>query len=1283
MHFNFVKGPKGDKVRFFQSSFPYLNNNAVSLYKSGRTKKWTSEEPQPSAQRILTFSNGHYGIYFTIFNHELRREERTNLHDSTHPLIVMVVPNSPQMLFLPEFFISKAKQDIQNVITELKSVSKDLLSTSSLVNPRRSFRHAYMSKRGFTTSARALDRDETKQPQEFQQTFIANEPANEVLDSKPLDKIEELPDNYEVEHLRENIEEPFESSFQRSQVNRIVTTYAAHSKPSDLDIIHPIYQSLKRNGILLPSVHEYNIVLESIALRSLDSEPTLEAIESRLTSLLTVYQDVLLACSKSVKCRPNSETFNIVLNEIFRGAVATTDLCSSSKISNDTYQAAFFKSEEFCQVGINLFMSVQDQDELDLKSILPNLIAAVNSHPNLLLKKLAACLIDVHNVDCLQGPYYVGLINLSRYLQVLEVMNNKEDVYKFITSVFENFKSQTTKHPDLLQYEYSVYSSLVQALIHNGNLALATQFLDSVLVDYKASIASMADKSIVQQKKNVSNLLSDYLQAISSSGQSADLNRTYNLLEKFREVSYIPELNVQVYNEMINKFINEFTLCEVERSQGNQEVEERQRVLYNKIWELYDRAAIRKDFQTGPIVNSKTQNFGSQVNCRDYLLSLSLDLSDHPQITRLIKEILLKSHKITDWNVSKKLCLYLYNGVAAYGNDYYTNLLWSVLEQQADCYADNSKALNNFLSEHISFLLFETPENFDRILDSHMIYNAFSNVSVKEDNIHGVVSIAAFLMFKMPSQLSTSQYFKLMQFQSFLINEFEDPENHYLQLSPEMEQFKQTLYQLFTNIRSANPAMRVTNDINEACKALGLSNESFTPNEHKIAENDFQKDLSALFAVNYSVAVTTFLESFKSGFKFNEATWRAIISQNFALDTLEKDSLISIQDFVDRILKLGLGSETEKSLISSLIGLDNEKINIEAFKYLVESQQEVLFLDEVLKSLMEFGAISENKYFLRLVAGNLEKLVSVNYNRIWLTKCLDWFTSIGQTIEATPILEAQNLKLIFGLNISNAADEEFLAAVLMALSDLSKGDEINKIFGHYFSGKEGTKALLQSKILLSCLLNHYIAIGAYEEVLAKFAPFQDRSAEIKQLVQFAQLMSGLNGDANKVEVKHYKDANNVGLAILNEKDPLEMKKIYETNRRLVQDREEFFDFMVSCLSKASSLSGNAHTTEITSKLQSIVKFCRVLRMNQIGVDSLINIIELLKLLKARSTLNILANKFVDGASVAPFVNFYFLLVDVRNKDDAARLLNALKVALYEVGDELNGDMITEQERLMT
>lgn len=1154
---------------------------------------------------------------------------------------------------MPEFFISKANQDIHNDICELKSVTRDLLSATSLFNPKRALR--LLAARAFSTSARI---HEEKDPDHRQNV------AEDADMTQAVPKIEELPDS--------EIEVPFEDSFGKSQVNRIVSIFATHSTPNDLDIIFPMYQSLKRNDIVLPSIHEYNIVLKSIVMRHLNSDSSPESTESRLTCLLTVYQDVLAACARNAECKPNNETFDIVLAEIFKDAV----LVDHGVIDTDA-QVAFAKSEEFSQVGLKLFMSVKHPEDLALDQILPNLVTAVNMHPNLIQKDVIVRILDVHDIQSTVGQYYVGLISMASHFQQLDVMNSSEDVYNFISSVFDKFKRLAATHPSLVDSEYAVYSALVRSLISNGNLPIASKFLDEILLDYKRSVPTLEDLLLAELKIHISDLISDYILAIMASGKPDDLNIAYNLLEKFKQVLYIPDLTVQVYNEMINRFINQYTLCEIEKVNGNEGMAKTQEIIYKKIWELYNRAAIRKDFQAGPLMDL-TYQVGLRVNCRDFLLSLSLDLSDHAQITRLLKEILLKNHKIADWNVSKKLCLYLYNGVAAYGNNYYADLLWNVVELQATHYYSSSKTLNNFLSEHVSFLLFETPQNFNRVLDSYAVYNAFSGFTLLEDNIYGIMSVATYLMVIGQQSLSAAQSFKLMQMQSLLINQFEDPEHHYLQLSPELIQFRKALSHLFSELYTAAPCdMRTSNDISNACHVLGLDLKAEAKNYGDLDERDFQKDLSALFSVNYPAAVTAFVENFKRGHHFNQMTWSAIINQDFALEVLENDSIIRVSDFVSRLLALNLSSEDEDSLITDLICLNNEKINVEVLKHIIKGDKDIL--DDVMKAIADFVSISSNRYFVTILTDNMDNILARNSHKFWLTMVFNKLNESGQSDKVVAVLNTAKDKLIYGLDVALPVDEEYLHVVLIALLNLGEKSQTNDIFKHYFDGPNGNKALLKSDILLECLINHYIANGASKDVLKKFGFLQGRSSTINQLLQFAQFMSGLSGEQHESRSLRHDHYNSVGLAVLNENNLLGMKEIFETNKSLVANKDQFFNFLVSILTKAGSLSGSRYNTQICNRFESVVKLCKVMLLREISVDSLISIVRLLALVKATELLNVLLNKFVHGSTLSPYVNFYFLQVDVLKARDASRLLAAFKTALAEVGDEMNAEMISDYE----
>lgn len=1239
MHVRLAKGANGEKVRFFQSSVPYLNNNAVAVYSRGKTSHWRLEDPHPSNHRLLSLSNGHYGIYFTILNHELKREDHAP-REQVAPVIVMFVPKFPRQFF-PEFFISKANQDFNKCISELKTVLRDLLSTWSLVRPRSLFR---MGTRNLSTSAHIS---------------------------------EEFPE--------EEMEEPFLVSFQKSQLDKIVTVFSSHLCAADLDVIYPLYQGLKRNNIPLPSVHEYNIVLQSICMRQLDSLNTLSAIESRLTCLLTVYQDFLAVCASDPAFKPNTDTFNIVLAALFKGALEAIDIGTSTSIPADEYQKVLAQSTQFCQVGVDLYLSIKDHKELDQDSILPNMVTALSALPNLVTKSAAERLILLRDVQARDARFYSGLISITHHFKRLKLLlQDSKQIYHFIAGVFDSYKTACASYPGLKRLEFDVYSSLLKALISNGNLAMATRFLDQILLDYKKKITDEQSKA-VSQKPEVSQLLSTYLDAIMASGKPEDLHRAYNLLQTFKLVPYIPELSIDVFNTMINGFINRYSVLELDKASAEQKdaFAKEQLTVYQKIWELYEYAAIRKDFLPEVLALSKSQNLGSKVNCRDFLLSLSLDLNDHSKVSRLLKEVFLKDHVVGNWNISKKVCLYLYNGVVAYNNTYYCNLLWNFVEQQGTHYSQSSTEMNKFLSEHIGFLLTENGPNLDLLLNSIIVSGAFSEFSLETDNIYGLMSICLFFMAcERQIYFRPDQAFKVLQFESCLINQFEDASNHYIQLSLELIQFKKELYASFAHLHGKASFDVVTADIIEAAASLNLESR-FELQPLELGNNDLQLDLSAQFNVSYASASERFLEAFKSGYNFNFLTWSIVINRNFVIDVLEKSTIIKVADFVKRIMDTKLGQENVSTLLCSLIALKNDKVNIEMFKYLTSIHSEFLRYNDVLEHFADFSLSTNNKYFLELFLTSFPALARENSGKVWTGKFLSKLVSSGHSTEASEFLAVDFEAKVLGLDLEQKSNEQYLNVALTAFTSEGRDAEVNQIFKHYFSGLEGNKRLLSSEPLLLCLINYYVTNGSYKTVLKKFGVLESRSLKIKQSLQFARFMAKLNGDEVPPQnTSKEEDVRTIALALLQEHQAGDMRHIFEESKLSFKCREQLFDCLVKYLTKATYLSGDSHVPALVNKFESVLKFCKEIRMNELSVDNLVTIIRFLAAVKAHALLNVIVNKVVHDKSVVPSFNFYFLQFQIPTARVGLQLLHEFKKALAEVGDDVNLSMVAECEQAM-
>lgn len=1234
------------RIQFFQSSLPYLNNNAVTKYSRQHTKYWRSEDPHPSNHKFLSIANGHYGIYFTIFNHELRREEKAGLHDHGSHVLLVFPSSSLLALTIPYFVISKVKDEVYSHINHLKTVSREFLSSWALVRPK-SLQQQHCFVRHFTTSAPDL---------------ADREPLKLIPLSQP--KIEELPQESAPE------EPAFEESFQKTQSDKILHIYNTHTSPEDLDIIYPLYQALKRNDIALPSIQLYNIVLESILSRALDNgTPSLSSIESRLTNLLTVYQDILYLCS-TTSLRPDNSTYDLVLKGIFEGCVEAVTAGRSPSVAHHIYQDFETKAQEFGQVGTNLFLSLKDHQNLTLSTIMPNLLSAITNFPTLLTSDLVKRVLEHRDLVSGDGAYYVGLIDLSKHFAPLGMENlSKEEIYQYLISVFEDYKVNTETCPELMAYEYNVYSALILALIANGNLLLATKFLDDILVDYKSSLEASA-KDIAIAKPKVSALLSVYLEAIMAEGSTVSLYRSYRLLEKFNDVPYLPELSIHVYNKLIGLFINEYSKLELQRREvTDDKLAKSQKSVYEIIWKLYEKVAIRSDYQNN--LYDATIFPKKFVSCREFLLSLSIDLGDHSKVLRLLKEIIAKDHAVSDWNVSKKMVLYLLNAAHALNNEEYVNLCWTILEQQAVHHTSHSNVLNGFVSEHLPYLIqLGSAQTSDRLINSPMVMRAFASFKLADDNIYGLMNIMNYVMnLAHSTALPSSIRLRILQYQAYLIKEFEDTENHYLQLSEDLELFKGTVKSSFTQLVSSNNDITTT-DISEACDLLNI--EVSTIESYK--NTTFSAlDYSTLLSINFDKGVQCFTEAFEGGFNFNVLTWKTILNRNFVMGSLVKDKRISIDAFVKRLLSLSLEINEKHLLLSSLIAFEHEKVNVEVFKSLRETDEsQALNSERVLDAFAAFCNSTDNAYFLKMFEDSFPDLLAGCNGNKWVAKFLEKLTSLGKLKEAIQYLPKERL---YSLDVTVNEDVSLLASVLTCLVTNKDDSKVTEIMKHYFSDENGKRLLMQSDRLLSIFVNYFIQQGNYEVVIQRFESMANKSPELAKAIGFAKLMVQLSGTQHTFYANGKdKDAATLALELLSRDHPKGMRQLLSQNEKLVlttNTQRAIFDSMVHQLTRASNMSQGKYARAVRAKFEAAVKLCKTMRLSELSVSSLVGVIRLLGSIKARDTLNILVNKFINRGETASIVNLYFLQVKITSDHEANLLKEEFEKALVKAGDTIN------------
>lgn len=1252
VNFSFRRLSRRERMKFFQSSPPYLNNNGVTSFSRSWARKWSLEEPHPSNRRILTLANGHYGIYFSLLNQELRRNENDHVpfHDTNG--IIVILPKMPALLFEPDFFISKANQIIHNDINELKSFSQSLCSSLSQAKPK-GFLLRLCPARTFSTSASRVKNESPVK--------AADETAEHI--QYHAVKPTETPEATVLHEVQPEV--PFEESFLTNLINQISAIYSNAATPEDLNRIYPLYQSLKRNLIPLPTIQEYNIVLDSLARRSLDDKPTLSETESKLTNILTVYQDILATCAIKKSCHPDSKTYEIILSAIFGSTRNLLLQTSSSLATEQAKQAVFSMAREFMSVGSDLFVTLKSKHGHLSQETLTDILSCFNQvTPQNKVKSVAEVFLAKSNYLSNSGEFYEELLRFSRYFGDVLGMPKKL-TYDFVSAAFTTYKNQALAHPEMKNHEYQVYEALLCALVKNGNISVAAKFLDQIIVDFQAEVKV---SNISQGRAHqMSLLLSSYLNALLGTALVDSLQRAVNLISVFQQVPYLPELTTLCYESAINCLISEYLRLEANKfnAENQLEVERMQKDVYEKAWNLYNFVAIRADFQqTGP-------SFFREPSSRENLLSLSLDLGDHSNTSRLIKEIMIQNHPISDLNISRKICQYLLSGAHASQSSPYLNLMWAFLEQQASHHEISSKELHEFLSAHVDFLVHESYHAKERLLNSRLVLEAFKRFRLGQDNIYGLVTIMEHFRKNISSALDGEEAIKVLLFQSHLINEFEETENFYLHLCSDLVEFKRNLCEFFSSLLKQTRAGPLRTSFHKACTSLNIATEGIPTVEPKI-----YLDLTSYFAINRGLGIKQFLHLASLGFNFTELTWSATLNRDFISDVLIDGRNLSHLD----LYRLMSSAKNPESAFCHLFSLQHDETNIKALKFLVDYKKEDLLSSEkLLMALAMTVAQSDNKLFFTSIATHFAQILQYNPSKLWLSSLIEAMQTQGRAKEIAELVSVHCDGIIASVDMSDETDLHFLSRVLKAYTRAGKLNEVGKILAQRFSGSLGNKMLLGSDTLLACLLEYYISAGSYELVCKKFGSLSNRSEEVSQLIEFANCLSNMTGATAKQSAKTPTNVDALGNLLLAERDLRSMQHLFEECSVIVQNRELFLRLLVSKLQRAAEVVDEKYLYTIRTALEKVVKFCKVLRIDNVSNKVMLDILRLLTTTKSFDLLNILLSKFLVNGSILPYLNFFFLTVKINSPAEAKALLQEFRIASKK-SEDLNA-RFTEAVRL--
>lgn len=996
----------------------------------------------------------------------------------------------------------------------------------------------------------------------------------------------------------------FESDFLSTQISNITSAFNNHTCAEDLNIIYPLYQAIKRNNLILPSIDLYNIVLKSILQRSLNNtELELSAIEERLTTLLTVYQDIL-----SIGLKPNRETYNLVVDALFDGSLQCLELSTNNSLR---YAEIYPKSQEFAQISLELFSSISEQ--LNLAMLLPKLLKLLSNYPQLVSKKVILPFISIIQQGQLESKESCLLVlELSKYFKKLGTLSN-DDAFKIIESTYHKYKQFPDVDP------FVAYEKVITSLINNTFAKRAGQLLDDILIDYRESLQFENRPT----KRQVGDLIAAFIQSFVS--KTKNVVKGYELLTKFNSIAHLPELPVTLYNFMI-----------IELAKKN---------MIEEMWLLYNRVVVRSDFQ-----NTSSMTFVKEhgMSCRDLLLSLSIDNGDHEHVFQLLKEILVKEHLVADLGSLQKALHYLYNAVVTnqigeeeYFNQYYFGLLWQLMESQASHY-QTSTDINDFVSRFVPFLTVAVPAelqgdvraqaavtsyNANVLLSSPFILRAVETFDVQADNVYGLTVVMAHLMRlneTFGAQLDLCK--RVAEFESILIEEFEDPDNFYVELTPEMVDFVKMLKQ----------------DRDSRLLKIGTMSEKYSP--------DCESDLSMLIQLSFEKGVDRFIEAYTEGSRFTFQTWNSVLNFEFLQNHIYQ---FDLQEFLQRMWVTKAMTKDKVDLLNRLIEYKVENV-VHGIGIFVKDNK--IYDEKLLTNLFD-SSLSLNDQGINklLVQGEFFKdAYAVNSNESWIISYLQYLMGIKKFEQVSNVIESLEGTMSDTLG------------VMLLEADLEFSLEKYKV--------DRKRLSLQQPFKLAELDFRYELMTGNSKLDNLTHKYGNNGAiRVQELVSFVHFLKSIKGES--VTQNHggeFKSLNLLATSLLSCRDLNEMHKLVDLNAEKFNTQDLFREMILVMTRSLDYVESDKN--RLMNKFFDTIKLCKHLGIGSVSSKIFLDIIKFLTKVKS-DLLVVILNRFVMNGEFADVVNFYFMEVQAFDYTKKLEILKELYRGMRQLKNDFNISMI--------
>lgn len=481
---------KNNATAFFDSSFNYIRQNShlLSLESiSSGSKKYPNPHPANSTTtNYLTFD---YNSNNNILVNDDENNSSATISDSNHSHL-----NNPMTLILPyqidQVSLAINHAGYQQVLKKIPpvNVSAVLHSSSKLSDIRHPIKK-YQQPAGRYLHTVAIQSN-------IQSDRKSSPTLVEEKEDKPKyfqPSLDILPDP-----------ELSDATFLDQQTKVISEAYSS----KQFEKIHSVYMAIKRNN-LVPSRDVYSLVLKSIVQRTID-----DSTDEKLSTMLNVYQDLL-----QHKIKPDLEIYSTVISQLLDSSITSS---IDSKISTN--------GSDFFKIAIDIFnASNSSQIQNFDNKIIDSILIGMNLYPGFVNSEQLQQFLTNHSHINKSHIYYIGLINHCK------LTNDSAQAIK----LYEDFKQQSIKSPELTEKQFLVYSAFISTLVHTEEITLATKFLDKLLTTIK-------NYNNFEPKINM--LLTSYLLSLSKK----NVSKALEIWAQFNSIDWIPEFSYAFYTHLLN-----------------------------------------------------------------------------------------------------------------------------------------------------------------------------------------------------------------------------------------------------------------------------------------------------------------------------------------------------------------------------------------------------------------------------------------------------------------------------------------------------------------------------------------------------------------------------------------------------------------------------------------------------------------------------------------------------------------------------------------------------------